>query len=396
MGNGKIKPLKYAITSQKIPHTNLHNSTAEFRKVFTSFNREMSDEQRAMAEVMEQDAKFQGEKTASQVKDLADKLTALNSHVHTEFLKLRELLEDKAFKKRVTKIIQPQIDELHERLDGEEGKEEVYTEIKEHVDELRVIYDELREKLFAALQVQVETNTKEITFVKGELDKVKGESGKSQEDQLKALMAEIEKLNKTVEGKAANASVEQTKKDVTQVNGEVDKLAARLAELVKELNSVKESASAAEAMKELLNKISEVQSEMGKLKETVDSKASAKAVDEIKEQYVPKTQIKPIVEDIEKVKTDLAEISAAIESLRADGGRTQAVKALESLFFKKIQDLQEEFVRMKVEVLKEATATAIKEGKKEFTPLPEFNQTKADHKRAIDGLRDELESLKQA
>ena len=182
VGNGKIKPLKYAITSQKIPHTNLHNSTAEFRKVFTSFNREMSDEQRAMAEVMEQDAKFQGEKTASQVKDLADKLTALNSHVHTEFLKLRELLEDKAFKKRVTKIIQPQIDELHERLDGEEGKEEVYTEIKEHVDELRVIYDELREKLFAALQVQVETNTKEITFVKGELDKVKGESGKSQED----------------------------------------------------------------------------------------------------------------------------------------------------------------------------------------------------------------------
>ena len=356
----------------------------------------MSDEQRAMAEVMEQDAKFQGEKTASQVKDLADKLTALNSHVHTEFLKLRELLEDKAFKKRVTKIIQPQIDELHERLDGEEGKEEVYTEIKEHVDELRVIYDELREKLFAALQVQVETNTKEITFVKGELDKVKGESGKSQEDQLKALMAEIEKLNKTVEGKAANASVEQTKKDVTQVNGEVDKLAARLAELVKELNSVKESASAAEAMKELLNKISEVQSEMGKLKETVDSKASAKAVDEIKEQYVPKTQIKPIVEDIEKAKTDLAEISAAIESLRADGGRTQAVKALESLFFKKIQDLQEEFVRTKVEVLKEATATAIKEGKKEFTPLSEFNQTKADHERAIDGLRDELESLKQA
>ena len=52
----------------------------------------MSDEQRAKAEVMEQDAKFQGEKTAGQVKDLADKLTALNSHVHTEFLKLRELL----------------------------------------------------------------------------------------------------------------------------------------------------------------------------------------------------------------------------------------------------------------------------------------------------------------
>ena len=356
----------------------------------------MSDEQRAKAEVMEQDAKFQGEKTAGQVKDLADKLTALNSHVHTEFLKLRELLEDKAFKKRVTKIIQPQIDELHERLDGEEGKEDVYTEIKEHVDELRVIYDELREKLFAALQVQVETNTKEITFVKGELDKVKGESGKSQEDQLKALMAELEKLNKTVEGKAANESVEQTKKDVTQVNGEVDKLAARLAELVKELNSVKESASAAEAMKELLDKIGEVQSEMGKLKQAVDGKASAKAVDEIKEQYVPKTQIKPIVDDIEKAKADLAEISAAIETLRADGGRTQAVKALESLFFKKIQDLQEEFVRMKVEVLKEATANAIKEGKKEFTPLPEFTQTKADHEKAIDGLRDELEQLKQA
>lgn len=362
---------------------------------FTSFHTDMTEEQRAMAEVMEQDAKFQGEKTVAQVKELGEKLTQLNNYVHTELLKLKELLEDKAFKKKVEKFIQPQIDELHERLD-EEGKEDVITEIKERTNELRVIYDELREKILAALQVQVETNTKEIAFLKGELDNAKGESGKAQEDQLKALMDELSKLSKTVEGKAASEAVEETKKNITHASEEIEKLAAKLTELTNELSSVKTAAGAADAMKELLAKLNETQEELGKLKQTVDGKANAKDVDELKDQCVRKAQMKPLIDDVEKAKNDLAEMSAAIEALRADGGRTQAVKALESLFFKKIQELQEEFVRMKVEILKDASANTIKEAKKEFTQLSDFNQTKSDHEKAIDSLRDSLEQLKQA
>ena len=331
---------------------------------------------------------------SDQVKSLGEKLTLLNGYVHNELLKLKEMLSDKALKKRIEKCVEPQIDEVNERIDEEVGGG--VKKIEEHVTELHVIYDEMKKQLLAALSVQVESNTKEIALVKQNIGQLMLDSQKELQNTDKQVRVEVQKLSKTIEVKAPKSALDGTQKDVSQVSQEVEKLKARLATFAKDIQTLRKSIPGIDVMSDAMKRVNDVRDELDRMRSAFDTKVSMKALEDIKRQCATKEDMKAITQNLNKIKSDLASLSATFAQMRAEGGRTPAIKAVENLFFRRMQEMQDESIRIRGEVAKEATTMAIKDCKKEFVTTADFKQSKAAQDKKVDVMYVEMDRLKQS
>ena len=327
------------------------------------------------------------------VKLIEEKLTLLSNYCKSELERLRDMLSDKSLKKQIEKYASKELEEITEQIDAAAGV--TVKKVEEHVTELQMFFDELKQKLLAALTVKSNANTKDIALIKDSLGQLKLQLQKVREDSEKKLRTQIEQMGKRVGAKGSKESIDQAKKDVKRAEQEVEKLKGKLGTLGNGVMDVRESIPGVDVMKNLQRKVGAANRELGQVESMMETKATAKSLEEVKQVYASQAEWKKLTSTLGRMDNDLDNVYALYAQMKAEGGRTPAIKAVENLFFRKIQEMQDEVQRVKGDVAKEATSMAMKESRREFVTQSEFKQTKTDHEKKFDAMRAEIERLKQ-